>query len=249
MSPDTHLLIGAYVMDALDYLDRARFEAHLTQCPACAHEIAELRATATRLGQAVAEQPPARLRAMVLRQISDVRQESPRGRRAAPRPAPASRWDWPSRLTAAAAALALIAAAMLGFQVVSTQHKLATANSQLAQLQPVAQVLAAPDARIAAGSGVHGAGSATVVTAASLNAGVLTVSGLPGEPEGSTYQAWLIGASGPRSAGLIGASGTTSSPILLRDIHDANKVALTVEPAGGSAQPTTTPVLLFDLPE
>ena len=247
MSPDTHLLIGAYVMDALDDIDRGHFEAHLASCPACVHEVGELRATTTRLGQAVAEPPPARLRTQVLRQISDVRQESPRGRKALPHTT-GNRWDWPSRLTAAAAVLALIAAGTLGVQVVRTQHQLAGAQSQLSRSQPVAQVLSAPDARIAAGAGVHGVGTATVVTSASLGSGVLTMSGMPGVPSGRTYQAWVIGASGPRPAGLAGSSGSTSEPLLLRDLRGVTTVALTVEPAGGSARPTTTPVLLLRLP-
>ncbi|HEY1175361.1 MAG TPA: zf-HC2 domain-containing protein, partial [Phytomonospora sp.] len=52
MSDDVHTLVGAYALDALDDLDRARVERHLGRCPSCAGEAAELTATAARLADA-----------------------------------------------------------------------------------------------------------------------------------------------------------------------------------------------------
>ena len=40
---DVHKLTGAYAMDALDELERARFEQHLATCEDCRAEVAELR--------------------------------------------------------------------------------------------------------------------------------------------------------------------------------------------------------------
>lgn len=75
MDPDVHILTGAYVLDALDEPERRRFETHLAACPDCALEVVELSATAARLGLAFAEQPPARLLARVLAEITRLRQD------------------------------------------------------------------------------------------------------------------------------------------------------------------------------
>ena len=69
----------------------------------------------------------------------------------------------------------------------------------------------------------------------------LQVSGLAEAPSGKTYEAWVIPANrAPRPAGLFPGGASTS--IRLRGTVPKNAVvAVTVEPAGGSRQPTTKP--------
>ena len=89
---DLHKLTGAYAVDALDELERARFEQHLATCDDCRAEVAELRETAALLADTVATHPPASLRESVLAGISQVRPLPPRS--PLPRPptaAPSSR--------------------------------------------------------------------------------------------------------------------------------------------------------------
>ena len=247
MNPDVHTLTGAYAVDALDEFDRRRFEAHLADCPDCTQEVAELRATAARLGDAVAEPPPYHLRHRVLDQIATTRQEAPGGRprRAAGTGVPA---PWALRLITAAAVVALAAAAGLGSWAWHNENQLNTVQSQLAQSQArygaVAAILSAPDARVNTGNGTAG-GMAVVLASHELNRAVLLVSDLPQAPAGHTYQAWLIGSAGVHSAGLLNAS---AAPLAFSGLTGATKVGVTVEPAGGSPQPTTTPVMLMDLP-
>ena len=66
MSEDLHMLVGLYVVDALDDDERARFEAHLAECDACANEVVEFRATAGRLSTLMAENPPPALRSAIM---------------------------------------------------------------------------------------------------------------------------------------------------------------------------------------
>ena len=253
-SPDIHTLTGAYALDALDEFERRQFQAHLTQCPDCAREVGELRATGAKLGVAVAEQPPETLRRAVMAQVAVTRQVSPTGR-----PAPQiesstgmGRAGWRVRSTASAAALAASAALVLGVVSVRAGHERDTAQAQLAQMQaryaPVAQLAAAPDARGGSGPGVRG-GTAFVLVSHELNKAVLLVSGLPTPDGGRTYQVWLIGHGHPRSVGLIGSGASApAAPLQFDHLTGAAKIGLTIEPAGGSPQPTTTPVVLFDLP-
>ena len=77
MNDDIHDLSGAYALDALDDIERARFAAHLAKCQTCQRDVTEFRAAATHLGRAVSEAPPPALRASVLDAIGDVRQDRP----------------------------------------------------------------------------------------------------------------------------------------------------------------------------
>lgn len=257
-SPDAHTLTGAYALDALEESERRQFEAHLAQCPACAREVQELRATAARLGTATTEAPPQGLRARVMARVATTRQDPPQ---AAPIPTRApgagrrrpARWG--TRLTALAAAVATVAAVALGVTTVRAAQQRDTARAELAQVQaqyqPLAQLTAAPDARGGTGNGVDG-GTAFVLASHQLNKAALLTSQLPAPPPGHTYQAWLLGAtSQPRSVGLLPPAPpatATTPPLVFSGLDQATKIGLTLEPAGGSTQPTTTPVVLFDLP-
>ena len=89
-----HALSGAYAVDALDDLERARFEAHLRGCPDCRIEVETFRETAAALAVDPIE-PPARLRAEVLAGIESIRplppliEHRPRGRSPTVGPPPA----------------------------------------------------------------------------------------------------------------------------------------------------------------
>ncbi|MGH3192416.1 MAG: anti-sigma factor domain-containing protein, partial [Streptosporangiaceae bacterium] len=118
-----------------------------------------------------------------------------------------------------------------------------------AQNQEIAAVLSAPGARLLAATTTKG-GVATVVLAAARRELVVTMSGLPALPAGKVYQLWLIGPTKIVSAGLVPApasSGVTPA-VLASGIVTGDKLGLTVEPAPGSAQPTTTPILALPLP-
>lgn len=254
-SPDIHTLTGAYAVDALGEFERHQFEAHLRLCVDCAREVAELRATAARLGAVAAQRPPETLRRVVLAQVAVTRQDSPTGSPAEPHlvaSASTARARWQVRVTGSAAVLAAAAALILGVVGVRTGHERDTAQTQLAQVQaqyaPVAQLAAAPDARGGSGPGARG-GTVFVIASRQLNKAVLLVSGLPRPADGRTYQVWLIGHGHLRSVGLLAESTSPpAAPLQFGDLSGAVKVGLTIEPAGGSPQPTTTPIALFDLP-
>lgn len=105
-------------------------------------------------------------------------------------------------------------------------------------------VLDAPDATRTEHS-FAGGGSATIVRSASLGRAVLVGSNLPATPAGKTYQLWLQSKAGAfTSAGLVPGAGN-QVVVLEGDAAAAAGAGITVEPAGGSPQPTTKPVALF----
>jgi anti-sigma factor RsiW len=75
---DIHGLSGAYAVDAVDDVERARFEAHMAGCSECQAEVASLRAAASELTSTTITTPPTSLRESVLRDISSVRPLPPR---------------------------------------------------------------------------------------------------------------------------------------------------------------------------
>lgn len=246
-SPDVHTLTGAFALDALDEFERRQFERHLAQCPDCVGEVYELRATAARLAMAAAETPPDALRHRVMAEVATTRQEAPViGSGTAG--APARRLGWPARLGVVAAAAAVVVLSVV--TVRSTQER-DSVQAQLSQLQAqvaaVRQLASAPDARGDTGPGVHG-GTAFVLASHSLDKAMLVTSELPAPPSGHTYQAWLIGSGQPRSVGLVADTQAAKTPLMFEELGGAKKFGLTIEPDGGSEQPTTTPVVLFDMP-
>jgi anti-sigma-K factor RskA len=87
---------------------------------------------------------------------------------------------------------------------------------------------------------LEGASGSVVVGA--NGQGTLTVTALrPAEP-GKTYEAWVIRNGKATRAGLF-RGGETSVVHLTRRVPHGAIVAVTVEPAGGSDQPTSRPII------
>jgi anti-sigma-K factor RskA len=253
VNTEVHMLTGAYALNALDDAERAEFERHLAECPECTREVAELRLTANRLGTAVTEQPSDLLRQRVFNEIRRTRQEPPGGERpVVTRGRPAGVPRWAIALTSAAAAVALALAGTFGVAALRAQHELneaqETLSSAAAEFAPVAQVLGAPDAQSVTAIGASG-GNATVMMSRKLNKGVFLAFHMPNTPSGKTYQAWAIGSAGYRSLGVLTADGNNSvAPVVMNTLGGTAQIGVTVEPAGGSRQPTTNPVMVVNLP-
>jgi anti-sigma-K factor RskA len=249
---DLHALTGAYALDALDDgAEQDRFARHLRRCQSCAGEVRGLREVATALAFAAAAEPPAELRERVLAAAARTRQLPPE----TSKPAWWRRWlswlswmpstTWMPRLAAVTAVVAVAVAVILGITVASTQQQL---NSERAQSRAIAAVLAAPDVRTLAKAATVG-GTATVVVSPAKRELVVSTEGLPPLPAGKVYQLWLIGPPAVRSAGLLpGPAAGQTAPVLASGLARGDVLGMTVEPAGGTTKPTTTPILLVTLP-
>jgi anti-sigma-K factor RskA len=233
---EVHTLIGAYAVDALDDDERAAFERHLADCEPCREEVQGLRLTALRLADAAALPPPQRLRESVLTQVRvtpqarDVVTQLPRreehsGQR--------------SRLWLAAAAVLAVVALGSGGLAWSQYRAADAARTEAARINAV---VTDPGARLVQ-QRLPGGGAATVVLAG--NRAVLAGAGLPALPADRTYQLWIIRGKQITSAGLgpAGSAGAGRWSRLVDGVQQGDVVAVSVEPSGGSGQPTTTPVV------
>jgi len=203
-------------------------------------------ATAAALAMAAAAEPPPGLKQRVLAAAAVTRQSPPAVAKVAAhrRPRATAPWrPWLPRLAVSAAAVGLVAAAVLGGVTVWTQHQLTTAQ---AENQAIAAVLAAPDAQIASARTSAG-GIATVVASHSAGSIVFTSAGLQALPPSKVYELWFLGKTA-RPAGLLPpARAGRTAPVLAAGLAVGDKVGVTVEPAGGSSSPTTTPIVVLTL--
>jgi hypothetical protein len=240
---DLHTLTGVYVLDAVEPAERDRFEHHLRRCRPCGHEVRGLAETTTGLAMAVAMAPPPQLKERVLTTVAVTRQLPPAAERRRGGPAlHPPRLPW---LVGAVAAVGLAAVVALGLAGLSARRDL---DSARAQNQAIAAVLAAPDARIISQATAVG-GTATVVVSRAEQKLIFTAAGLPSLPAAKVYELWLIGPPQVRKAGLLPApSAGKTAPLLASGLVAGDKVGVTVEPAGGTSKPTTTPILVMSLP-
>ena len=248
---DPHALAGVYALDAIeDPAERDRFARHLESCPSCAAEVRGLREVATAMAFASAAEPPPGMRPRVLEAAAHTPQLPRETRtharhRGARTRAPRTWTPWVPWLSGAVATAAIAVAVFFGIAQAHTQDEL---NQARAESQAVSLVLSAPQARLVSQQTSAG-GTATVVLDASRHELAVFTSGLPALPPGKVYQLWLIGSTKITSAGLLpAAQAGRTAPVLASGVVQGDKLGLTVEPAPGSAQPTTTPILALPLP-
>lgn len=238
---DVHTLAGAYVLDALDDVERAAFERHLDECESCALEVAEFAATAAQLSHATSAEPPAELREAVLAQIARTPQASRTRARRERRS-----WSWPElgwrRWTAvvAVAGALVVGAGGLGYvvqeqRVQQEQERAAAVESRAAEIEAV---LTAPDAAVFR-EPASDSGTVTVIRSQQRDEAVVVLATLPDPSADQAYQLWL-GTDGELvSAGVLEA-GAGSSATLVTGLGNADLIGVSLEPATGSptGQPT-----------
>lgn len=249
---DVHAGALAYAIHALDAEEQQEFEAHLAHCSSCRDEVDATREAMGLLSDDLAVDPPPGLRARVLEQVA-AEATTGAGQDASERPARqdasvtplasrrsaaqerAARTPSVGRWLAAAAAAVVLAGGVWGI-------------SQTLDPDPTREVLQADDASEHTADTESGPVAVTVSDAAGQ-----AVVQLPGDfaaPQaGQVYQAWFVGPDGSaRSAGLLTAEAVSQGRSLLEGApEDAVAVGLTVEPEGGSSQPTSEPFVVVPL--
>jgi anti-sigma-K factor RskA len=232
---DIHALAGAYALDAVDDLERAAFDRHLTDCESCRAEIDELRETAARLADSTWSAPPPRLRTEVMAAIGQTRQLSPGTPARRERPVVA----WRRYTAAAAAAVVLAGGAGAAAWVIQDQRvrdERAVAQAAEQREARTRQILAAPDLVVRTAPMVGG-GKVTVASSVLQNAGVVLLGADAPPSSGRVFQMWTIRGQAATSAGVL-AAGQTSAVEIVDGLPGSDAFGVTVEPPGGSATPT-----------
>lgn len=268
---DVHALSGVYALDAMAGVEQDRFERHLDGCRSCLREVRSLHETVSELALAVAAAPPPGFRERVLAAVPSVQQLSPvagpsAGQPAAgtaqelarhsgrPRPArrrPAHKLRrrrvdvWLPRIAVGVAAVATVVAGVLGVRLNSVESQLGVSRAAQAALT---RLLNTPGVRVLAKTTSIG-GDVTAVHVPGQQRVVVLTKDLPPLPASKVYQVWLINKSkiGIRSAGLLQRPSNGLATLLASGVAKGDVVGITVEPAGGTKQPTTNPFVVLPL--
>lgn len=234
-------LIALAALGELSDTDAAELDAAVAVDPELATELAEALTSAAMLQSSSFEEPPPRLRASVLDATAGMAQDGA-VRDPGPRAAagdPAGSHDGRSRvrhiessrrrrfapLLAAAAVLALVA----GGVIIST--------SDDAGVDPIAAVIDAPDAQSQTVSGPLG--DLEFVYSADEGAAVLLGDSIEPVPDDSTYQVWLVSDGSATSIGTFEPDSDGAAELRADGADPTGSiVGITIEPAGGSDQPT-----------
>ncbi len=219
-------LATPYALHALTDADAAEIGSVLNDAPpnvveAFVSEVRATRETMALIAVATAVDPPAHLRDRLLRQVAE---DPVRSIRAAQ---PPRRWS--------KAVLAAAASVTIGLGALGVGLTLRTAETP----STAEQVFAAPDVRSISGE-IPGGGVATVVFSRERDSGVLVMNNVPPPQPGTVYQMWLVDTDGAHSAGTMDADAVApSTTAVIPDLGSSRALAFTIEPLGGSAQPTT----------
>lgn len=250
---------AAYALGALDEAERVAFEARLTDDAELRRAVAEheeaLADVADRLPGAG---PPPALRNRVLEQAREARPP-------APLETGPERLGAPARRRGGAIPWVLLAASVAGLVWVGLENRdlrgradaLATelnavrtdlggAQSELARLDSLAELLAGADVRFATLTG-EAQPTMRLVWNADRRVLLVAASGLAAPEAGRVYQLWgLRGDAAPVSLGTFTTGADGTALVTLEPAFDADfeLSAITDEPAGGSPQPTTQPFLV-----
>lgn len=244
---DPRLLSGAYALNALTPEERRAVEEAVRDSEELRDEVAGLVDTAVVLAlSATPEPPPPGLRARLLAAIEDLPQESPSeaGEVQVHRPdgshlAPRRRRRRPVRVAGVVLASLGVAALLFGGGVL-TQWAVQQPQTAYSQVQSASDVQRAT-------ADVRGGGTAEIVWSASEGRTAVALNGVP-VPSGRVLQLWTIRADRSiTSRGLYMPAGDTAYVLLQGVPNPGQRFAVSVEPPGGSRQPTTTPLAIVPL--
>jgi anti-sigma-K factor RskA len=229
-------LKDAYVLGALPEEERREFEEYLAAHPERQAEVDELGAVAGLLALSPHEHEPSpELRSRILDAVGA---EAVRPR--------ADRWSWLTKvrellgvrnLALGAAALLVIGlfswSMLLRGEVQDLQGRVQNLQSQPQEPQMV---------ELASTQTEQGARAELLVL--HDDRAVLVAEDMPPVPKGKTYQIWVIEDDAPKPSGLFEPRQDSVAVVVERPLDGADAIAVSVEPDGGSPEPTTDPVLV-----
>jgi len=242
--------VAVYALGALPAADAAAVRAHIAGCRRCALEYAKLKPVAALVGLSAetpgdaANGPSTLLKPRIMARV--------RASKAGPsvRTAAARTPVWPAYL---------VAAACVAIAIVSSMWNVALVGQVRQSQQEIARVSQRSDSLARAledqrtmlsdlmGSGAkrYAANDGEVVMRG--NRAYIAMHDLPQPPRGKVYQAWTLPKGSTKmvpSLTFVPDAHGVAVVSLPPDAHSMAAIAVSVEPDGGSKQPTTKPILV-----
>ena len=234
-------LKDAYALGALPDDERATVEAYLALHPEHQAEIDDMVGIAGLLALAPPEQePPADLRRRLM-QVVESEAVQPRAAES-----PESSWfSWLGGFrNVALGAAAVLVVGLFSWNVLLQQD----VQDLRGQVEEARSANEAQQTREIALDGTWAEqGARAEVTALKDDRAILVVEDMPSMPDDRTGQVWVIRDEKPEPSGLLEPSGNMAATAITTNLRGADAIAVTVEPAGGSDEPTSDPVLVQEL--
>jgi anti-sigma-K factor RskA len=214
--------LAAYVLGALEGDEAADFERHLEGCERCREEMTWLEPAVQTLPEAVERQEPPRALRNAL--MAEVREDA---REAAARPAPTRRRRWLLKPAMGFAAIALLVAGVLGYEVGNGGSDGGGGASTLER-----QV-----------------GSLSVKMVQEGDSGTLQLSGVHQLPPDKVLEAWVEREGEVEAVpALFVPNRDGQAETRIADMKGVDVVMVTEEPQGGSEAPTGEPIMTMKVP-
>ena len=226
--------ISAWVIGALEPAEAAALEEHMRTCESCARQARWLQpATGALLESVEPVEPPPELRERVM---SEVRADAARRQPAESR-SRGGFLDFLRRPAAAMAVVAIIVAVPAIFLTGLGDFLTANGDGDAESEAPSLASCNSPGGLICATLEREG------------DTGTLQVSGLRQLENDRVYQAWVQHGDVMKDSSLFAAraDGTATAAIPREDLHGGDAVLVTIEPRGGSEEPTTDALVSVDI--
>ena len=263
MDPRIEELLPFYALDALTDEEREMVESYLAEHPEAREQINDLHAGVSALPYGISPvEPPRQVKEALMARVNA--DAEARARTSIQTPQRSSRrTPWFANLFQAfslgAAAVAIIWAVVLSAQVSRLQNEISGLHDTLAkQSHSLEQIIAnlpkSPPSTVITVSikgtnvepGIHG----QLIADPKEQSAVLIVSGLPKLEANKTYQVWLGSGGSLVSAGLLSIDENGQGVVIVtsnESIGSFNQLGISVEPEGGSPQPTGDIVVFSDI--
>jgi anti-sigma-K factor RskA len=259
-------LLTFYALDALTDAERQQVEAYVAANPEARLRLDEMLSTASALAFASEplDPPPVLKRTLMDRVNADAER-----RFAPPVPIQTSAWSrfiesiFPARASSlfpqAVTVFSLFIALAVGAWGLSLRNEMKSLQAQTTQLQQevaeqqeILTVIASPNAQtfVVAGTDHQPGSHGRLIADSQTGSAVLVVAGLQQLEAGQTYEFWLIKGETPVAAGLFEVNDEGKA--VLKVAHAVtpgsyDAVGVSVEPEGGSEQPTGAIVMLSEI--
>jgi anti-sigma-K factor RskA len=263
MDPRIEELLPFYALDALNDEERELVESYLAEHPDAREQMNDLYAGVSALPYGIPPvEPPRQVKESLMRRVNAdaearAHPSMPAARQASPR------GSWFGNLfqvfSLGAAAVAIIWAIVLNVQVSRLQSQISGLQQTLAtqshSLEEVVTRLAnLPPSNVITvsikGTDVQPAAHGQLIADPKEQTAVLVISGLPKLEANRTYQVWLGSGGTMVSAGLLAIDENGQGVVIVtsnESIGSFNQLGISVEPEGGSQQPTGDIVVFSDI--
>jgi anti-sigma-K factor RskA len=243
-------MLEAYALGAVEPEDGAHIEEHLGECLACWDHLSQSQRAAALLALAVPlEEPREGLRQRI---IVQAQQEA----EFAPDRSPARRgWRLPRVVAVGATAVVLAAVGALSWSLVETrnlrsdyddlQQQAVVAGARADDATKLVSIVSHPDVASAemAGSGLAAGATAYYVWTRSGKVGAIVCEDLPDAPKGKVYQFWFSCPDPVDGGTFTTRQGQCQHIVSLKCTSPLSGINVSVEPEGGSPNPSNEIVL------